>query len=210
MIRLRPLVAVILGIGTGFAQNGREQKPQPSPQVELEFIASDISRSGTTIFRLWRGVHLEGEYLGSANFDVGITGVSWKFRWKGLALSPGLAVGFGSAAQTAPAVTLRWTLETRRWYSQGFLGQSLRGHVVESEEGESPTAVRALILDNNHFCVRLGPIEVGPIWEYIKYRHEKELKGGARIAARLSPRFKIMFITVGPGIEFRGGVAFER
>jgi hypothetical protein len=155
-------------------------------------------------------VHLEGEYLGSGDFDVGITGVSWKFRWKGLALSPGFGVGFGSLAQTAPAATLRWTLETRRWYSQGFLGQSFRGHVEASHDDESTSAVRALVLDNNHFSVRLGPIEAGPIWEYIKYRHEKELKAGARIAARLNKRFKLMFITVGPGLEFRGGVAFER
>ena len=203
-------VVASAGILAGFAQDVREQKPEPSPQVELEFIASGISRSGTAIFRLWRGLHLEGEYLGSANFDVGITGVSWKFRWKGLALSPGFAVGFGSAAQTAPVVTLRWTLETSRWYSQGFLGQSLREHVVQSHHGESPSAVRALVLDNNHLSVRLGPIEAGPIWEYIKYREEKEWKGGARIAARLGRRFKVMFITVGPGLEFRGGVAFER
>ena len=204
------LVVAGFGIATGFAQDVGEQKLEPSPQVELEFIGSGISRSGTTIFRLWRGVHLEGEYLGSANFDVGITGVSWKFRWKGLALSPGFAVGFGSAAQTAPAVTLRWTLETRRWYSQGFLGQSLREHVVESHNGDSPSAVRASVLDNNHLSVRLGPIEAGPIWEYIKYRDEKEWKGGARIAARLGRQFKVMFIAVAPGLEFRGGVAFDR
>jgi hypothetical protein len=210
MTGIRLLVVAGLRIAAGFAQDVAEQKLEPSPQVELEFIASGISRSGTTIFRFWRGLHLEGEYLGSADFDIGITGVSWKFRWKGLALSPGFAVGFGSAAQTASAVTLRWTLETRRWYSQGFVGQSLREHVVESHDGESPSAVRASILDNNHLSVRLGPIEAGPIWEYIKYRDEKEWKGGARIAARLGRRFKVMFITVGPGLEFRGGVAFER
>jgi hypothetical protein len=210
MISTRLLAVTVLGIGACFAQDTHEQKTAPSPQVELEFIASDISRSGTAIFRLWRGLHLEGEYLGSADFDVGITGVSWKFRWKGLALSPGFAVGFGSGAQSAPVVTLRWTLETHHWYSQGFLGQSLRGHVVKSGDGESPSAIRASVLDNNHLSVRLGPIEAGPIWEYIKYRDEKEWKGGARIAARLGRRFKVMFITVGPGIEFRGGVAFER
>src|SRR5262245_65906749 len=120
---IRLLAVAGLGVAACFGQNVPEQKLEPTPQVELEFIASQLSRSGTTIFRLWRGLHLEGEYLGSADFDVGITGVSWKFRWKGLALSPGFAVGFGSAAQTAPAVTLRWTLETHRWYSQGFLGQ---------------------------------------------------------------------------------------
>ena len=210
MTGIRLFVAAGLVLGAGFAQDVHEQRLEPSPQVELEFIASGISRSGTTIFRLWRGLHLEGEYLGSAIFDVGITGVSWKFRWKGLALSPGFAVAFGSVAQTAPAVTLRWTLDTRRWYSQGFLGQSLKEHVIESHGGESPPAVHALVLDNNHVSVRLGPIEVGPLWEYIKYRDEKELKGGARIAARLGRRFKVMFITVGPGLEFRGGVSFER
>ena len=210
MTGIRLIVMAGVGVAAGCAQDVREQKLEPSPGVELEFIGSGISRSGTTIFRLWRGLHLEGEYLGSANFDVGITGVSWKFRWKGLALSPGFAVGFGSAVQTAPAVTLRWTLETRRWYSQGFLGQSLIEHSVESHNGESSSAVRASVLDNNHFSVRLGPIEAGPIWEYIKYRDEKEWKGGARIAARLGRQFKVMFITVGPGLEFRGGIAFER
>jgi hypothetical protein len=210
MIDTRLLAVAILGIEAGFAQNAREQILEPSPRVELEFIASDVSRSGTTIFKLWRGIHLEGEYLGSANFDVGITGVSWKFRWKGLALSPGFAVGFGSGAQTAPVVTLRWTLETRRWYSQGFFGQSLRGHIEANHDGESASAVHASVLDNNHFSVRLGPMEAGPLWEWIKYREEKEWKGGARIAARLGRRFKIMFITVGPGVEFRGGVAFEQ
>lgn len=210
MTGIRLLVMASLGVAGGFAGDVHEQTLEPSPQVELEFIASGISRSGTTVFRLWRGLHLEGEYLGSADFDVGVTGVSWKFRWKGFALSPGFAVGFGSAAQTAPAVTLRWTLETRRWYSQGFLGHALKEHVVESHDGESPSAVRALVLDNNHLSVRLGPIEAGPIWEYIKYRDEKEWKGGARIAARLGQRIKIMFISVGPGLEFRGGVAFER
>jgi len=210
MTGIRLLMVTGLGLVAGFAQGVGEQKLEPSPQVELEFIASGISRSGTTILRLWRGLHLEGEYLGSADFDVGITGVSWKFRWKGLALSPGFAVGFGSAAQTAPAVTLRWTLETRRWYSQGFLGQALRGHVVDGHDGESSSAVRASILDNNHLSVRLGPVEAGPLWEYIKYRHEKEWKGGARVAARLGGQFKVMFITVGPGLEFRGGIAFER
>lgn len=210
MIDIRLLAVAVLGIGAGFAQDTGERKLEASSGVELEFIASEISRSGTTIFKLWRGLHLEGEYLGSADFDIGITGISWKFRWKGVALSPGLAVGFGSVAQTAPVVTLRWTLETRRWYSQGFLGQSLRAHVVEHGDGEPRSAVRALVLDNNHLSVRLGPIEAGPLWEYIKYRDEKEWKGGARIAARLGRRYKIMLITVGPGIEFRGGIAFER
>jgi len=210
MTGIRLVVVAGLGLAAGLAQDVGEQELEPSPQVELEFIGSGISRSGTSILRLWRGLHLEGEYLGSAGFDVGITGVSWKFRWKGLALSPGFAVGFGSAAQTAPAVTLRWTLETRRWYSQGFLGQSLRGHVIEGHDGESPSAVRASILDNNHLSVRLGPVEAGPLWEYIKYRHEKEWKAGGRVAARLGRRFKVMLITVGPGLEFRGGIAFER
>jgi hypothetical protein len=100
MIDIRLLAVAVLGIGAGFAQDAREQTLESSPGVELEFIASEISRSGTSIFRLWRGLHLEGEYLGSADFDVGITGVSWKLRWKGLAVSPGLAVGFGSARRT--------------------------------------------------------------------------------------------------------------
>src|SRR5687768_7134791 len=85
---------------------------------------------------------------------------------------------------------VRWTLETRRWYSQGFLGQSLRGHVIENVDGESRSAVRASVLDNNHLSVRLGPLEAGPLWECIKHREEKEWKGGARIAVRWADNSK--------------------
>jgi hypothetical protein len=68
--------------------------------------------------------------------------------------------------------------------------------------------VGAAILDNNHFSIRLGPFELGPMWERITYREESEWKGGGRAAIRWK-KLKGIFQTVGPDVEFRGGVAFE-
>jgi hypothetical protein len=119
MTATRLLALAGLGIVTGMAREPREEELEPSPRVELEFVASDIFRSGTTIVKLWRGLHLEGEYFGSPEFDVGVTGASWKLRWKGLSISPGLAVSFGSGVKKAPVVTFRWTLETRRCFDVG-------------------------------------------------------------------------------------------
>jgi hypothetical protein len=132
-----------------------------------------------------------------------------------------MGVGFGSPAQTAPIFTFRWTLDTHRWFSQGFFAQSLTGHVVQPEtESTEETAaktvseersVHASILDNNHISVRLGPMEIGGLWERIRYREENEWKGGLRVAARIKKAgIKLIFQAVGPDAEFRGGIAFER
>jgi hypothetical protein len=201
-------------------QEAGPEAEHEEPRIEGEFVASDLFRDGTAIIKIWRGLHLEGEYFGGANYDIGGAGAAWKFRWKGLSISPGLGVAFGSAAQTAPIVTFRWTLDTRRVFSQGFFAQSLRAYVfVEEAEpshetGETPVSeqlkVHTSILDNNHVSLRLGPVEVGPMWERIRYREENEWKGGLRVAARLRKGVKIIFQTVGPEVEYRGGIAFER
>jgi len=219
-----PLIAsTSFVVASLFAQEpaaNKEEEAEEEPRVEAEFVASDIFRSGTAIIKVWRGLHLEGEYFGAPNYDVGMTGAAWKFRWKGLSLSPGLAVGFGSPVLTAPVFTFRWTLNTRRWFSQGFFAQALSGHVVQEETepsqetGERAVSeehkVRTSILDNNHISIRLGPMEVGGLWEHIKYREENEWKGGLRVAARIGKGVKLIFQTVGPEVEFRGGIAFER
>ena len=79
MIDIRLLALAVLGIGAGFAQDASEQKLEPSPGVELEFIASEISEaaqrySGSGAACIWK------ENSGAADFDVGVNGVSWKFR----------------------------------------------------------------------------------------------------------------------------------
>ncbi len=221
-MRIRTLASAWFAVTCLCAQESttaREPEEEPEPRVEAEFVASDIFRSGTTIVRVWRGFRLEGEYFGAPNFDVGVTGGGWNFKWKGLSVAPGIAVGFGSGVKVSPIATLRWTLDTHRWFSQGFFGQSLRGHIIEEEtetEGgeEAQVAeernVHASILDNNHISVRLGPLEIGGLWERIRYREENEWKGGLRVGARLRKGVKLIFQTVGPDVEFRGGIVFER
>jgi hypothetical protein len=70
--------------------------------------------------------------------------------------------------------------------------------------------VYASILDNNHVSLRLGPVEVGYLWERIHYLEENEWKSGLRAAVRLGKNVKLIFQTVAPEVEFRGGIAFER
>jgi hypothetical protein len=187
----------------------RKQESEEAPSFEAEFVASDIFRSGTAIARLWRGLQFEGEYFGAANYDVGITGVGWRFRWRHFWVAPGIAAAFGSPADSAPVFTFRWNLETRRWFSQGFFGQSLTSH-FQASEGEETRKVYASILDNNHISVRLGPVELGGLWERIRYREENEWKGGLRVAVRPHKNLKLIFQTVAPDVEFRGGIAFEK
>lgn len=177
--------------------------------MESEFVASDIFRSGTLIVRLWRGLHAEGEYFGTPEVNAGITGASWKFRWRRLTISPGLGVAYGSNVTTSPMLTVRWTLDTERWFSQGFWGQDLSAQTVHFENGEE-RKVRSAILDNNHLSLRIWRLEIGGLWEHIKYREENEWKGGVRVAGRLGRNWKLIFLTVGPEAEYRGGIAFER
>lgn len=208
-----------IALGAVWAQEqAAAPKPEPEEEEEIrfesEYVSSGIFRSGTAIVKVWRGLHAEGEYFGGAKYDVGVVGAAWKWRWKALSVSPGFAVGFGSPAQVAPVLTFRWTIDSRRVFSQGFFAQSLRPNafVEESEDGEEPGEQRfsyTSILDNNHVSLRLGPVEVGPMWERIQYRNEQEWKGGARLGLRLPKGFKLIFQTVGPEVEYRGGIAFE-
>jgi hypothetical protein len=74
---------------------------------------------------------LKANILALQEYDVGVTGFSWKFRWKTLSVSPGPAAGFGRNAAAAPILTFRWNLDTICWFSQGFFGRSLKAHVYE-------------------------------------------------------------------------------
>lgn len=193
------------------APGAKQKSSQPAEEelrIESEFVASDIFRSGTLVVRVWRGLHAEGEYFGVPEGNIGITGASWKFRWKRFSISPGLAASFGSNVNSSPVFTVRWTLDTERWFSQGFWAQDLTPQ-TEHFEGEDRRS-RSAILDNNHISVRIWRLEIGGLWEHIKYREENEWKGGIRVAGRFGRSFKVIFQSVGPDVEYRGGIAFER
>jgi hypothetical protein len=97
--------------------------------------------------------------------------------------------------------------------ASSVFGRSLTAHSYQAENGEGPSrefvAVHSSILDNNHISLRVGPIEAGGLWEHIKYREESEWKGGVRLAARIR-RVKFIFQCLGPSVEYRGGLAFEK
>ncbi len=208
VMKLSLLVIVLLTVpALSYAQD-------PDPSVEAEFVASGIFRSGSLVARAWKEIHFYGQYLGTESANAGITALAWEFRWKHFSILPGFGVAFGSGVQTVPALTFRWKFETRRWFSQGYFAQSLLAQVAESEgESESESAghtVHASVLDNNHISVKLGPTEIGGLWEHIKYREENEWKGGVRGALRLGEHFKLIVQSVWPGWEMRGGLAFEK
>jgi hypothetical protein len=179
-----------------------------TPSLEAEFVASDVFRSGSLLVRTWKELHFDGQYFGTKSVDAGITGFNWEFRWKQFSILPGFGVSFGSGVHTAPMVALRWKLETRRWFSQGYVAQSLRSQIVEDES--TGHTIHATVLDNNHISVRVGRAEIGGLWEHTKYREENEWKGGLRGAVRLGEHFKLIVQSVWPDWELRGGLAFER
>jgi hypothetical protein len=200
-------IAGLLAISTSsFAEDSKQA--DEGTAVEAEFVASSVFRSGSLLVKTWKDLHFDGQYLGTETVDAGITGFNWEFRWKQLSVSPGFGVGFGSGVRVAPIVTLRWKLETRRWFSQGYALQSLRSQVVEDER--TGHTVHATVLDNNHISIRIGPTEIGGLWEHTKYREENEWKGGLRGAVRLGEHFKLIVQSVWPDWELRGGLAFER
>ena len=180
----------------------------PSPHLEAEFVASDIFRSGSLVAQAWKGLNFDGQYFGTESVEAGITALSWEFRWKQLSIFPGFGAGFGSGVDTAPMLILRWKLETRRWFSQGYAAQSLLRQVVENEAAGH--TIYASVLDDNHISVRLGPTEIGGLWEHTKYREENEWKGGLRGAVRFGEHFKLIVQSVWPDWELRGGVGFEK
>jgi len=178
------------------------------PDVEAEFVASDIFRSGSLVVGIWKELHFDGQYFGTESVNAGITAVAWKFRWKHFSIVPGFGAGFGSGVGTVPMLSLRWQLDTGRFLSQGYAVQSLQSQIVESKN--TGHTIYASVLDNNHISVRLGPAEIGGLWEHTKYRGENAWKGGVRGAVRLGEHLKLIVQNVWPNWEMRGGFAFER
>ena len=198
-----------------FGQEPKDSGHDAGPTVEAEFVASDIFRSGTLLIKVYKNIHLDGEYFGAPEYDLGITGVNYRLTWKSLSVSPGLAAGFGGSANTVPVFTVRWNLETHRWFSQGFFAQSLAEYHTSRKGNRLARAAESeasysSVLDNNHISARIGPVEAGGLWEHIAYRDDNEWKGGVRLAVRIKEKYKLIFQCVGPGVEYRGGVAFEK
>jgi len=199
---MKPLTAIIVGLLTISVACAQD------PSVEAEFVASDVFRTGSLVMRTWKDLHCDGQYFGTESVDAGITALNWEFRWKQFSILPGFGVGFGSGVHTAPMLTLRWNLETRQWFSQGYVAQSLLRQVGREENTEH--SIHATVLDNNHISAKVGPAEIGGLWEYTKYREENEWKGGLRGALRLRHHIKLIVQSVWPDWEMRGGLAFER
>jgi hypothetical protein len=184
---------------------------------EAEFVASDIFRSGSYVQPVWRNLGFEGDYFGGTGTNVGFTGASWTFRVRGLKLSPGFGVLFGSNQfTTTPAVSFRWDYEHGWFVTQGLIVQGFRDTPVFDEQAEGEPAggaavpvsfVRPTISDGNHVSARWKRLTMGGTWEHIQFREGDEWKGGGRLGIRLLPRLSAILYVLGPGrAEWRGGI----
>ncbi len=199
------------------AATGEQAETREGPsEFEIEFVASDVFRSGSYSQPLWWGLGFEGHYFGGEATDVGFTGASWTFRLRGLKLSPGAGVLFGSNSfATTPAVSFRWDYERAWFVTQGLILQGFRRTPVFEEEGAEhenvapvPVSyVRPTISDGDHVSVRFGRITAGGTFEHIHFREGDEWKGGGRLGIRLLPRVSAVLYVLGPGrAEWRGGI----
>ena len=204
------------GSNTKEESNRKEGQYERPSEFEVEFVASDIFRSGSYIQPVWRGLAFEGHYFGGTTLDSGFTGVSYTFRIGELKLSPGGGVEFGSNQfATTPAISFRWGYEKNWFVTEGLYLQGFRRTpVFREEEGgksEAPpepvSYVRPSITDGDHVSVRWKRVTVGGTWEYIHFREGDEWKGGGRLAVRLFSRVSAVLYVLGPGrAEWRGGI----
>jgi len=106
-----------------------DKKPNQTGQgwfPEVEFVASDVFRSGSYVQPLWKGLHFEGHYFGDPAANIGYTGADWMVRLKGFGLAPGFGATFGGSPSSAsPAVTFRWDFERGWLVTQGLIIKSL-------------------------------------------------------------------------------------
>jgi hypothetical protein len=202
-----------------FAQVDRHDNPTLSEDAsrfpEAEFVASDTFRSCSYIQRVWSNLSFEAHCFGDTGTDVGHTGAAWLFRWRGLRLTPGAGVAFGSNHfATTPTVTLRWDLEEHWFLTQGLVIQALRESAVPvAEDGEAIEQRRTLrpnISDGNHVSIRWSRVTIGGTWEHIHFREGDEWKGGGRLAFRIVRHASAILYVLGPGrTEFRAGLVIH-
>lgn len=214
----------------GLAAIGAAQTtpPQAEPKkeeesltdIEAEFVASDIFRSGSYVQPMFKKLSFEGHYFGGEHTDVGYTGGSWNLGIGEFKLLPGFGVLFGSNEfAVAPALALRWDYERGWFVTQGLIIQGFRRTPIFSEEetehhelngrarAEPVSYVRPTISDGSHVSARWKRLTAGGTWEHIQFREGDEWKGGGRISFRLLPRVSAVLNVLGPGrAEWRGGI----
>lgn len=180
-------------------------------RIEADFFASDVFRSATLAFRMWKGLAFEGHYFHVSGRDIGIVGGNWGFAWKGLEILPGAGAAFGgSEVKATPVLTLRWLYETPRFLTEGMIVQSLSKSRVTDEHTHEQREFYATLADNVHASARIHWFEIGPTFERIQYREENEVKWGGRVAVRPHQRISLVFMVLAPGeTEYRGGIVFR-
>jgi hypothetical protein len=218
MSRLRIVSAAVVAALIPLAEAQQPAKPQNHglEYFEAGFLASDVFRSGSLVFPVYRRLLFEGHYFGGEGTDAGYTGASWAFSLKELKIAPGLGVMFGSNDfATTPAVSFRWEYERKWFVTQGFVVQCFRETPIFEESGagehgsssrEPVSFVRPTITDINHASFRWRRLTVGPAWEQVAFREGREWKVGGRVGVRLLPRVSAGLAVFGPGgAEWRGG-----
>jgi hypothetical protein len=176
---------------------------------DAEFVSSTSFRSAAYIQRLWRGLHVEGDYFGGDENDVGYTGATWEFRWQRWRLTPGFGVSYGgNSFRTMPSISFRWDYEKNWFVTEGLVLQGLLDtarNPDDTPEARAEGSVRPTITDGDHISVRWRRLTIGGTWERIQFR-EIEWKGGGRVALRLAPHLSVVVFVLGPGSEVRGGL----
>jgi len=65
---------------TNEESNRKEGQQEGTSEFEVEFVASDVFRSGSYVQPIWRGLAFEGHHFGGKTTDVEFTGVSYTFQ----------------------------------------------------------------------------------------------------------------------------------
>jgi hypothetical protein len=208
--QVAPLAFWVVFAANASGEDSAKKLDPTSKFPEIEFVASDVFRSGSYIQPLWNELHFENHYFGG-HTNVGYVGASWAFRVRKLVLTPGAGVTFGDDHfATTPAVSFRWEFEKAWFVTQGLIVQCFRKSpiVKEREDGVASAEedIRPTISDGNHVSVRWKRVTFGGTWEHIQFR-ENEWKAGGRLAIRVMRHASAILYVLGPGrAEFRAGV----
>lgn len=197
----------------GETEPAREDAHENPAPAEADFVASTEFQSGMAAVRLGSPLFFDTHFFGVETNEIGVIGLAWELRHKGLRILPGLGWSFGSENKPAPVATVRWSFESGNWISQGLWALSLRAHLPDAESehaSEEPDAVaHSSILDGVHVSRRMARLELGPMVEHLRYREENEWKGGLRAAWELGRGVKLVAQAVAPDPEVRVGLAWE-
>ena len=190
-----------------------------APAIEIEAGGSSVFQFAMLGIRLGpkeSPVFFDTHGYGVDTNEVGITGLAWEFRLGSFRLLPGLGWAFGRENKPSLAGTARWAHLGDTWVTEGLFVHSFEEQVPEAsstESGaheESEEMVRHAGVMEGHLSRRVGPVELGPLVEHIRYREENEWKGGARVAWRVGRGVRLLAMVLAPDPEARVGIAWER